>query len=115
MTVSLEVRSLSKLFFPPCLPPLFSVYLLLFRGVPTSLSSSLALVLREHLTDVLFKDEKNSGGESKSKQHKNIHETTGKTLLYTHAHTELTAEALRIITSATLDTSGKTASAHFHI
>lgn len=87
MTVSLEVRSLSKLaFFPslsPCLPPLFFASL----GVPTSISSFLALVLREHLTDVLFKDEKHSGGESKSKQHKNIHERTGKTLLNTHTHT----------------------------
>lgn len=35
MTVSLEVRSLSKLFF---FPPLFSVSLLLFLGVPASLS-----------------------------------------------------------------------------
>lgn len=48
-----------------------------------SVSSSLTLLLREHLTDVLFKDEKHGGGESKSK-HKNIHKRTGKTLLYTH-------------------------------
>lgn len=65
-------------FSPPCLPPLFSVSLLLFLGVPTSLFFSLTLVLREHLTDVLFKDEKRGGGESKSKQRKNIHERTRK-------------------------------------
>lgn len=29
---------------------------------------SLGLILREHLTDVLLKDEKRSGGESESKQ-----------------------------------------------
>lgn len=51
-----------------------------------SISSSFTLLLREHLTDVLFKDEKHGGGESKSK-HKNIHKRTGKTLLYTHTNT----------------------------
>lgn len=41
----------------------------------------------------------------------------GKTLLctHTHTHTRLIAEALRIINSVTLDTSGKTASACFYI
>lgn len=39
----------------------------------------------------------------------------GKTLLCTHTHTRLIAEALRIINSVTLDTSGKTASACFYI
>lgn len=38
-----------------------------------------------------------------------------RTHTHEHAHTEVYEEPLRIITSATLDTSGKTASAHFHI
>lgn len=37
---------------------------------------------------MLFKDEKHSGGESKSKQRKNIHDRLGKTLLSTHTHTQ---------------------------
>lgn len=58
-------------------------------------------------------------GNPKANNTKIYMRRTGETLPYTHtqthAHAELGAEALRIITSVTLDTSGKTASAHFHI
>lgn len=36
---------------------------------------------------MLFKDEKHSGGESKTKQQKNIHDRLRKTPLHTHTHT----------------------------
>lgn len=63
---------LSTPLHPPHLPPFFySISFTLSRCVPATPPhppSSLGLILGEHLTDVLLKDEKRSGGESKSKQ-----------------------------------------------
>lgn len=70
-------------FFSPFSLSLFYSFLVSPR---LSLSSSHDLIHGEHLTDVLFKDEKHSGRESKSKQEKNIHGRMRKTLLYTHTH-----------------------------
>lgn len=72
----LEVFQNSFFFLHPSTLPIFLLFfiqsLLLFLGVsprlPPHLPSSLGLILGEHLTDVLLKDEKRSGGESKSKQ-----------------------------------------------
>lgn len=116
MTVGMEVGNLSKLPFSVCL---YS-----FLVSPTSLCSSPALIHREHLTDVLFKDEKRSrGGIRKQTIQKytwqdeedgSLHARTH-THPCTHTHPRMHTHTLRIITGTVLDTSGKTASVHIHI
>lgn len=93
MTVSLEVRSLSKLSFstPPSLPPLFfCLSLLLFRGVPTSLSLPLSLKSSESTWLTCCSRMKSTAeGNPKANNTKNIHERTGKdTAARTHTHTQ---------------------------
>lgn len=128
--LALEVRSLSELISPPSPSSSFFFFypisLLLVPSVSLRLSLSsasphpahLGLILGEHLTDVLLKDEKRSGGESKSKQRSAKRRRGGTrqdgkdTAEHTFTHTSTRAEAQRIIASATLDTSGKRTSAH---
>lgn len=88
----LEVFQNSSLHPPHLLPFLFNLSFTLSLCPCDSPSllppSHLGLILGEHLTDVLLKDEKRSGGESKSKQRsterKKKHGRMGKTLLNTH-------------------------------